>query len=66
MAQAMTERCYRTEGLPQGIGGCIRALPRRRRSLAGDCRKIAAAQKDAQKLGGESVKGAALSPFRVQ
>ena len=22
MAQAMTERCYRTEGLPQDIGAC--------------------------------------------
>ena len=30
------------------------------------CLKIETAQKDAQKLGGESVKGAALSPFRVQ
>ena len=29
------------------------------------CRKIAAARKDTQKLGGESVKGAALSPFRI-
>ena len=34
MARAMTERCYRTEGLPQGFGVCIRALPRRRRYAA--------------------------------
>ena len=34
MAQAMTERCYRTESLPQGIGVCRRALTRRRRCAA--------------------------------
>ena len=34
MAQAMTERCYRTKGLPQGFGVCIRALTRRRRYAA--------------------------------
>ena len=30
MAQAMTERCYRTKVLPQGLAVCKRALPRRR------------------------------------
>ena len=34
MAQAMTERCYRTESLPQGIGVYRRALTRRRRYAA--------------------------------
>ena len=30
VSRRLTERCYRTENFPQGIGLCIRALPRRR------------------------------------
>ena len=34
VSRRLTERCYRTENFPQGIGLCIRALPRRRRCAA--------------------------------